>query len=1499
MIKGFLSAAAVLIALCPAAAQTNDWVSQMQDPNVNFYTVQQNFEQYWAEREIEKGKGWKQFKRWEAFMEPRVYPDGERPSAEVISQVYGAVLGNNAQADLGQWAPIGPFNGPSLGGIGRVNRITFDPQNNNIVWSATPAGGLWKSIDGGQNWTTNTDKLTNLGISDVVIHPENSNIMYIGTGDRDAGDTYSFGVLKSTDGGNTWVPTGLTNVVTQQARINDLYIHPDHPDTLMACTNTGIFRTTDAGATWTSVRSGAHNEIVQKPDNPNVLYVATRNSGSNRIYKSVDNGVTWTVINSSVLPSSSRRIELAVTPDDDSYVYALYGNTSNGFGGIFRSTDEGANWTSRATSPNLLGWRTDGNDNGGQAWYDLALAVNPADKDELFVGGVNIWTSTNGGSSWSLAAHWYGGGGAPYVHADVHDLEYRPGTDQLYAATDGGIYRDMVNQFSWDALNDGLNITQYYKFSNAMTDTTHVVAGAQDNGTHYRRASGWDDIYGGDGMDCAIDTKDPNTVYVSVYYGDFSKSTNGGFSYNATFNLPPAGNGNWVTPFLMDPNHPDTLYAGFGTVWRSFNGGASFSQMSGGTGNGNIEVLAIAPEHNNVIFAGNAHLSFKSTDYGSTWTGMTHGGGRAVTGIAAAHDNPDHIIVTKSGYTTNDKVYESTDGGVTFTNLSSGLPNVPVNCVVIEDNQVHSVYIGTDLGVYYKDDNNPNWTSFNYNLPNVIVNELEINYINRKLRAATYGRGVWQSPLYSDLTAPTAVADVPMTACQGDTVTLTHSSEYSPDFYNWSISPSTFTFVNGTSASSENPQIVFQQKGLYDVGFSVENVIGEDSAFYPAGIIVGGFPISYTNDFESILDNSTWSYNALENGWEEVSSSQGQAFRANLFANNTATDYELISPALDLSGHDSVWLSFDYAYSGTTGNTSDSLLIYASSGCAENWTLVSARGEDGTGNFQTANAASTKFNPTAAQWCSGSSANCLDVNLKSFAGQEGVRIKFVAINEGGNDIYLDNVEVSGNPSLAPAPQFSAPQFTCALDTVTFTNFTNGSATSYEWTFTGPATIQSTDENPKIAFPLAGTYDVKLKAINTVGADSITQSAYVVVSPADSVLIELDYAGAFYCYNDTLKITATTSNTGNSPVFTWYINNVEAGNGSSPSFDFSQLTNGDEIYATVTSDAPCAFPSLAYSDTVVININPITSLSVSPVSNLCSTGSSVSLSATPAGGQFSGPGVSGGSFDPSQAGSGTHTVTYTYQDGQGCKFYETVNIEVEDPAQIVVDPSFAVCSGLGPRPLTAASPAGGTYSGVGVYNNNIYPDSVGAGQHPVTYTYSTPTCGVVTKTFDVTVYGPVNPIVIVKPNLLECSVNATFYQWYRGSGASIPGANGKTYVPSGNDTYRVDILDSNGCFARSAYTSYSVGLEEIPLGFNFDLYPNPADHILNIDMEYSQLSELNLSLTNMAGQIVYSENVLLQGQSSKSIDLSNLPQGIYTLRVQGEKLFISKKVVVKH
>ena len=581
-----VSAQSTVPGVLTAPDEPSVWVNAMVDPSVNVYDAVAKFEAYWKDRPVEKGHGWKQFRRWQAFMEPRVYPTGERPNPTVLYQAQqelqvqlnaqkGSVSGaESTTPGIGNWTLVGPVDGNAIAGIGRVNAIAFHPTVPNRLFAGAPAGGLWRSDDNGATWSTNTDLLPNLGVSAIAIDPLNPDTMYIGTGDRDAGDTYSIGVLKTVDGGQTWTTTGLTMTVDLNRRVTGLAIHPTQTQTVVATTRNGIFRTTDGGITWSPVQGGTFQTIQSVPGNSRLLYASTYNN--TRIFRSTDFGATWSMVTTGLPTTNCLRSEIATTAADTNYVYAVYSANNYGLLGVYRSTDRGVNWTQvkGPTNPNLLDWGVNGTGTGGQGWYDLAIAASPVDKEVVLVGGVNVWRSSNGGTNWTLSGHWTGGGGKPFVHADVHILAFKPNTAEVWAGCDGGMYvSPNSGSLTWSSQNMGLSISQYYKIAVTAAAPAMTLAGSQDNGTHLND-NGFDRVRGGDGMDCGIAQDNPNVMYSSVYYGDFRKSTNRGQSFNAPFNLTPSGSGNWVTPFLVSQHNSNVLYAGFSQVWKSANGGA-------------------------------------------------------------------------------------------------------------------------------------------------------------------------------------------------------------------------------------------------------------------------------------------------------------------------------------------------------------------------------------------------------------------------------------------------------------------------------------------------------------------------------------------------------------------------------------------------------------------------------------------------------------------------------------------------------------------------------------------------------------------------------------------------------------------------------------------------------------------------------------------------------------------------------------------------------------
>lgn len=817
-----------------SSAFGQSWAEMMADPTVNFYETQKAFETYWEGRDhTEKGKGWKPFKRWEWFMEQRVYPDGDLTVMDREMTTFFLEeqerLAAGLRTETGNWTSLGPSVIPANGGgAGRCNFLRFDPSNPNILWTGSPGGGLWKSTTGGSTWINwNTDHLPVIGCTDLAIDPNNSQILYLATGDGYGSDTYSIGVLKSTDGGLTWNTTGLNWNVSQTRRIRRLIIHPTNSNLLIAATSNGIYRTTNGGQNWTQVQTGNFFDLEFKPGEPTTVYAT-----STQFYRSTNGGSSWTFISNGLPASSSvRRMEIAVTPANANYVYILAARQSDsGFLGVYRSTDSGVSFGTRSTSPNLLGWNSNGGDEGGQGWYDLAIAASPTNANTVIVGGVNIWRSTNGGTDWTINGHWTGSG-APYVHADIHDLIFVPGSGtSYYAACDGGVFRTTNNGAAWTDLSNGLEIAQLYRIGLSATNPGLVISGWQDNGTNRLNGTAWRRVIGGDGMECIIDHANASIMYGALYYGNIRKSTNGGTSFSTIVGSSADegvnSRGLWVTPYVMHPTNSQTLLVGKSALYRSTNGGTNWSELGAISGSGQIRAIAYAPSNPQVIYAARTNTIHRTTNGGTGFTNVTGNlPNRTITYIAVSNEDPNTVYVTYSGYSANEKVYRSSNGGGTWVSYSQGLPNLPVNCIVHEKGSNGAVYAGTDVGVYYRDATMSAWIPFNGGLPNVIVNELEIQYATGKLRAATYGRGLWESDLFSIQVAPEAVMDAGQgPRCIDSPMTFRDISVAQGATRQWQFPGG----VPATSTEAE-PVVQYPNPGTYTVTLTLTNPAGSST----------------------------------------------------------------------------------------------------------------------------------------------------------------------------------------------------------------------------------------------------------------------------------------------------------------------------------------------------------------------------------------------------------------------------------------------------------------------------------------------------------------------------------------------------------------------------------------------------------------------------------------------------------------------------------------------
>ena len=855
--------------------------SKIKAGQQNFYQIQKAFYDSWKPYHVVNGyyyrngkkikaRGWKQFKRWEWYWENRVDPQtGAFPGIDEGKVFEKRKISSSvSRSSTGNWTSLGPSTSPGgYEGIGRINCVAFHPSDNNTWWIGSPSGGLWVTADNGATWNVLTDNNEVLGISDIAVSPDysTSHTLYIATGDRDGGslwslsggqhnDNNSVGVLKSTDGGTTWSETGLTFNPFEYVTVNRLLINPQNYNTVIAAYSNGIALSHDGGDSWSYPLWGEFVDMEYKPGDTTVIYAATKDYwGTPIIYKSSDGGANWTSIKT--FAASDYRVELAVTAANSQYLYAVVAKTDRSLEGVYRSTDGGATFTEvydgTASNHNLLGWKTDGSDAGGQGGYDLAIAVSPTDANDLYVGGINVHRSTDGGTSWTAVTCWttsstYNKNNAPEVHADHHVLNIRSGDGTLFDGNDGGIYITTDNGTSWTDKTNGIVVSQMYRLGINRNLSSEILTGLQDNGTKLLNAAAWSDVKGGDGMECIIDYNDHNIQYAATPNGDIARTTD---HWTASVRItqdytgsPINGlteTGSWVTPYVIDPANHETLYLGLENVWKSTDKGDSWTKISTMNCSGKLRSLAVAHSDNQVIIAAGQDSVWKTTDGGSTWSNITGSlptNSCHITYVAVKYTDESTIWVSLGEYSAYG-VFESTDGGATWHDISTGLPAVPVMCVVQnrQNTTGNELYAATDLGVYARIGNS-NWFSYNNSLPNVVVTELEIYYddgnpSNSRLRAATYGRGLWESDLWSASGNPPATDFVAndTTPNIGATVSFTDKSTEVPTSWLWSFSPNDVTYVDGTSNISENPKVQFGGIGKHTVVLTATNNAGSNT----------------------------------------------------------------------------------------------------------------------------------------------------------------------------------------------------------------------------------------------------------------------------------------------------------------------------------------------------------------------------------------------------------------------------------------------------------------------------------------------------------------------------------------------------------------------------------------------------------------------------------------------------------------------------------------------
>lgn len=1156
------------------------------------------------------------------------------------------ILPTLTRAQSANWTAIAPAAFPTnvsgqIHGISRCSQMKFHATNANKMYAVSARGGLFISTNGGANWsvTPGTDFMSSMRFASVCVDFVNDSIIYLGTGDHNYYYTGN-GVYKSTNGGLTFSPSGLSGRL-----VVEMVMDPTNRNVLVAATDAGIYKTTNGGGSWT-LKSTARSfdDLKLKTPTSRTLYAATNDSA---FFRSTNFGDTWTQITSGiVLPAGITNgdgCRVAVTPADTNVVYL--GMVANG-GLLYKSTNSGSTFTSVKTSASpYLTYYDNASTSSGQGDYNFSIGVDRLNANTVYVVSHNNWKSTNGGITWTQLTNWW-----EKCHTDMHQIVTSPyNNNNLYNVNDGGIFLSTDGGNNWTPKSDGMYGYEIYHGNCSPTRKDMISIGTQDNGELYSTSTGWFTNRGGDwGSQCAFDFRSNSSV---VYYFENNqrRSVTGS---DASYNLPVSS----LQDIAFHRSNHNLAFAANNNIYRCTNLTATsptWTQIS--TFSKTIKAVHAAFGDPNRLYVitddASLYVTTNALSASPTWTSYTipNSTGNAAS-ITSMKNNPQIVYITA-----NTGVYRSANGGASWTNIRYNLPSV--NHVRILADEYGSanelVLIASGNAVYYKTANGASWSLYNQLLPSrteiVDMSIFNDSTANTILRVATYGRGMWESPINNLRTLNANFTASNTNPCTGQAISFTDLSTGTVTSRNWS-------FPGGVPATSTaaNPVVTYNATGIYNVTLVVSNSGGTSTKTQTAFINTNGATLPLAEGFEGTDDPPFGWVNQANaaNGfaWTKTTAASGFGASANamLFDNYNLNApgqiNELIVKRLSLKGYNSARLTFNLAYQVFSGY-SDTLQVLVSTDCGASYTPVYTKG--GT-ILSTAGSGGNNFVPTTTQW------RIDTVNLSSFVNND-VLIKFRNINGYGNKLYLDNINVN-----ATVAAVAGTNKTICAGTTTSLGAAPVSGVNYAWT---PTTGLS---NAAIANPTASpstTTTYLLTATHALSGISKTDSVKITVVQPPVVV-----AGSYppQCTNNPTLLLVGTPTGG-----------AFSGSGVTGStFNPAAATIGANTITYTVISGVCT----ASAQTVVtVTQPPITSAGVYPAQ--CLNGATITLSGSPAGGSFSGPGVSGNTFNPTAAGLGNKTITYTYS-ANGCTTTGQTTIAVN-----------SCCTTIPPKPGTVTQAGG--------------------------------------------------------------------------------------------------------------------------------------------------------------------------------------------------------------
>lgn len=928
----------------------------------------------------------------------------------LFSLVLSGVDAVNAQ--VSNWSAVLPAKFPTnvsgqIHGISRISQMKFHPSNPNKMYAVSARGGLFISSDAGANWSVapGTDFMPYARLASVCVDFTNDQVIYLGTGDHDYYYTGT-GVWKSTNGGATFTQTSLNTKM-----IVDMIMDPSDHNVIVAITDGGVYKTINGGTTWVAKTATTiqFDDLKMKENTgTRTLFAATTGS---ELYRSTDFGETWIQITSGIyIPAgytAGGGCRIALTPADSNVVY--FAMVVKG-GTIFKSTDGGSNFTAvKDVVPDYLTYYSNSSTSSTQGDYNFGIGADRTNANILYLVAHNVWKSIDGGVTWTQLTNWW-----LKVHTDMHQVIVNPyNASQLWNMNDGGVWLSTDGGNNWTPKSDGIFGYEIYHGNCSPTRKDMFSIGTQDNGELYANSTGWYCNRGGDWSPlCAFDYRTSSSV-VYYYNKNMRRDVTGG---EVTYGLP--SNVTVLQDIAFHRSNPDLAFVGDSVVLRTTTLTAAtpaWTQIASLGKTIKAMHCSFADPNRLYVITNDAKI-YVSTDALSAVPTFTMyslpNSTNTSASISSVKANPDILYIT-----CNTRVYRSINNGSSWTNITYNLPSVNHVRVLTDEynSTTETAFIASNNAVYTKTASQMSWTLFNTALPSrPTISDLCIfndSTKNAMLRVSTYGRGMWETPI-SNLRplAASFVADN-TNPCPGGSVTFT-------DISNGNETGRTWSFPGGTpsTSSATNPVVTYAAGGTYSVTLTVTDGVSTNTLTRPAYITTSGQVLPLAESFEnSVFPSTGWvNQDALGDSktWKRTTAASGfgsgtaSVYYDNYNQNAGGSRDQLLTPRLDLSGFQNAKLSFDVAYQmyNTSATYRDSLAVLVSTDCGVNFNMVYVKSDvtlatvPGTGGL---------FTPTASQWRKDT------IDLTPYVGNSGIIISFMNIGRYGNNIYLDNINLTG------------------------------------------------------------------------------------------------------------------------------------------------------------------------------------------------------------------------------------------------------------------------------------------------------------------------------------------------------------------------------------------------------------------------------------------------------------------------------------------------------